>query len=98
MKTVVIGDADTVLAFGLAGIRGEAVGPEGDVAAILERLSRDQTGLILITEALAETSREAIDNALLLPEGPLILEIPDLTGPLSRKGKATERIVSLLRR
>ena len=42
MKTVVIGDADTVLAFGLAGIRGEAVGPAGDVAAILERLSRDQ--------------------------------------------------------
>ena len=98
MKTVVIGDADTVLAFGLAGIEGKAVGLEDDVAATIESLCREQTGLILIAEALAETGREAIDKALLLSGGPLILEIPDVNGPLSRKVSATERIVSLLRR
>ncbi|GLI34759.1 V-type ATP synthase subunit F [Desulforhabdus amnigena] len=98
MKAFLIGDSETVLAFGLAGIRGQAVRAGDDIPALLESLDREQTGLILITEALAEANREAIDRVLLSPGGPLILEIPDVKGPLPGKAGATERIVSLLRR
>jgi vacuolar-type H+-ATPase subunit F/Vma7 len=98
MKIFVIGDFETVLAFGLAGIKGQTVRSGADLPAVLEGLDREQTGLVLITEALAEANREVMDKMLLVSGGPLMLEIPDVNGPLSGKAGATERIVSLLKR
>lgn len=98
MKIFVIADPDTVLAFGLAGIRGQAVQTASEVPAILEGLDRQRVGLVLITEALAEENRKPIETLLLEPGGLLIVEIPDRSGPKSKKAGATERILSLLRR
>jgi len=98
MKIFVIADPDTALAFGLAGIRGQAVQTASEVPPILQGLDRQRVGLVLITEALAEGSRDLIERMLLEPGGLLILEIPAMKGPRGRKAWAAERILSLLRR
>ena len=98
MKIFVIADAETVLAFALAGLKGQAVKSETEVPAILADLSREQAGLVLITEALAMKNREAIERVLLDLAGPLIVEIPGRGGPLPKKAKTTERLLALLRR
>jgi V/A-type H+-transporting ATPase subunit F len=98
MKIFVLADPETLLAFSLAGIEGRAIHSGADVPAAFADLDRKNVALVLITEGLAEKNREMIDGMLLDPAGPLILEIPDTKGPASERHKATERIISLLRR
>lgn len=98
MKIFVLADPETYLAFALAGVKGQPVHSGSAIPAILEAINRKEIALVLITEALAETNREVIERILLEPASPLILEIPDTKGTLLKKGKATERILSLLRR
>jgi vacuolar-type H+-ATPase subunit F/Vma7 len=98
MKILVLADPNTSLAFALAGIGTRAVQSPAEIPDILQGLDRETTGLILITEALAGENRAAIERKVLAPGGPLILEIPDSGGPRPRRARATERLVSLLRR
>ena len=97
MKLLVIADPETCLAFALAGIRGEAARSDSEVPAVLKGLDREETGLVLITEALAQGNRKLIDELILQAPGMLILEIPDTRGPRPEKATAAERIASLLR-
>jgi vacuolar-type H+-ATPase subunit F/Vma7 len=97
MKIFVIADAETVLAFALAGLKGQSVESESEVPALLANLTRENAGLVLITD-LAMKNREAIERVLLDPGRPLIVEIPGSGGPLPRKVKTAERLASLLRR
>jgi len=98
MRILVLGDADTCLAFALAGIEGKTAETESEVLDALQHLDRRNTGLVLITERLAEKARDAIDRMVLDSENPLILEIPGVDGGGTRRPDAAERIVSLLRR
>jgi vacuolar-type H+-ATPase subunit F/Vma7 len=98
MKIFVIADAETVLAFALAGLKGQAVKTPAEVPAILAGLTREEAGLVLITEVLAEHNREAIEKVLLDTGAPLIVEIPGPGGPLPKKAGSTERLAALLRR
>jgi V/A-type H+-transporting ATPase subunit F len=98
VKIFVIADPETYLAFALAGIKGEAVEFESEVATALQNLDRKEVGLVLITERLAQKNREVIDSILLEPDDLLIVEIPDTQGPVSEREKASERILSLVRR
>jgi vacuolar-type H+-ATPase subunit F/Vma7 len=98
MKIHVIADAETYLVFALAGLKGQAVKSGADVPAILNGLTRESAGLVLITEALARSNREAIDRMMMNPDTPLIVEIPDIHGPLPQKALGTDRLVSLMRR
>ncbi len=98
MNILVIGDPQTCLAFALAGIQSHPVDSATEVLPIFESLSREQTGLVLITEPLADKNREAVERLLLEPGGLLILEIPAMAGPLKSRSGFTERLVSLLRR
>lgn len=98
MKIFVLADPDTCLAFSLAGISTQTVHSGADVPAALENLDRQETGLVLITERLAEKNRDVIERMLLAEDGPLILEIPDIKGPLSEKPKAMQRLLALVRR
>jgi V/A-type H+/Na+-transporting ATPase subunit F len=88
MEFYVIGDHDTVLGFSLAGIGGRDVknSREG-LAAIKEALGYPDIGILLITERLAEELRDEIDAVMITRRLPLIVEIPDIEGPV--KGKAT---------
>jgi vacuolar-type H+-ATPase subunit F/Vma7 len=98
MKIYVIADAETYLVFALAGLKGQAVKSGADVPAILNSLTRESAGLVLITEALAQDNREAIDRLMMDSDTPLIVEIPDIHGPLPQKALGTDRLVSLMRR
>ena len=98
MKILVIADPNTSLAFALAGIDTRIVQSPAEIPDILQGLDRQSISLILISEALAGENRATIERMVLEPGGPLILEIPDIGGPQPRRARATERLVSLLRR
>lgn len=98
MNIVVIADPQTCLAFALAGIEAHPVDSATEVLPILESLRREQTGLVLMSETLADKNREVVERLLLEPGGPLILEIPAMAEPLKNRSGFTERLVSLLRR
>jgi vacuolar-type H+-ATPase subunit F/Vma7 len=79
----VVGDADTVLAFSLAGIRGRAVRTEGEArteilaaAAAARERGPTRATVLLVTAGVARDAREALDRTILGAGGPLVLEIP----------------------
>ncbi len=97
MKMWVIADRDTALAFNLAGISGFTARNAAEVADILQGIEAREVGLVLITEKLADTSRRLLDTLRLLPQAPLILEIPDLSGPAADRKGAAEQMIDWLR-
>jgi V/A-type H+-transporting ATPase subunit F len=82
MKFFVIGDRQTVLGFRLVGIPGrEASGRAETVSALKEAVGSRDVGVVLITEALAGEVRDEVDARLYGMGFPLVLEIPDASGP-----------------
>jgi V/A-type H+-transporting ATPase subunit F len=86
MEIGVVGDFDTVTGFRLAGVRGAyEVEEPGAAVKTLKKLMREDVGLIIITERLADQIRDEIAT---LTEGkafPLIVEIQDKQGPIEGK-------------
>ncbi|MCC6145415.1 MAG: V-type ATP synthase subunit F [Candidatus Hydrogenedentes bacterium] len=93
MRVQVIGSAAAVTGFRLAGIEG-TVALDGLAAqrALEDALSREDSGLVLITESLANQMREIVDRHLYGSGTPLVLEIPDVTGPDKRRRPIEEII------
>jgi V/A-type H+/Na+-transporting ATPase subunit F len=84
VKFFCIGDPDTVAGFRLAGITGQvASGPEQTRIALDHISSHPDYGIIIITEKLAEGIRGKIEAMRQSRERPLIIEIPDGSGPLA---------------
>lgn len=82
MKFFVIGDSDTVLGFRLVGVPGRAVEtPEEALAALKEAVANRETGVVLITEKVAGGIRDEVEARLYGLGFPLVLEIPDSSGP-----------------
>ena len=74
MKFYVIADENTVTGFNLVGLEGEAVeSPEGAREALAKAFESSDTGIIIITERLADSIREAVSS---LPETPRNGQIP----------------------
>ena len=97
LKFFVIADEHTVIAFSLAGVRGEVAHTPGKVQELLVQSWEDpEVGLILITERLADQVREVVDVARRDRLKPLILEIPDLAGPMARQESLLDRLRSLM--
>lgn len=97
LKFFVIADEHTINAFSLAGIRGEVAHTPGKVQELLVQSGEDpEVGLVLITERLADQVREAVDGARRDRLRPLILEIPDLAGPMAQKESLLDRLRSLM--
>lgn len=87
MTYFVIGDEDTVLGFELVGIPGaRASSPEEAHAAFEKALSLSSTGIIVITNTVADMIRSLVDRYLFTAAFPLIVEIPgtDSTGKEQR--------------
>lgn len=83
MKYFVIGDEETVLGFGLAGVSGSAVTGSESAAESFERALMDRSiGIILITERAAESIRARVNFFLFSADFPLVVEIPDRHGPM----------------
>jgi len=89
MEIALIGDRHTVYGFRLAGIRKTFLMEEisQDIRETLKGLFSDKVGIILVTEKVAEERRDILEEANRLRKGimPIILEIPDSSGPLPEK-------------
>jgi V/A-type H+-transporting ATPase subunit F len=82
MKFFVIGDRQTILGLRLVGIEGTfAAEREDGLAALDAAVVRKDIGIVLITEALAAKMRDEVDARLYGIGFPLVLEIPDASGP-----------------
>ncbi|HII06211.1 MAG TPA: V-type ATP synthase subunit F [Methanotrichaceae archaeon] len=89
MKIAVIGDSDTVSGFRLGGVTvSYAVKAVEPIDAILRELIADEMiGVVVITERVADANRSAIDEANKGKKTitPIIVEIPDKSGPIVRE-------------
>ena len=82
MKFFVIGDDETVLGFRLVGVGGRVVsGREETLSALKEAVGDKQIGVVLITERIAAGIRHEVEARLYGLGFPLVLEIPDSSGP-----------------
>lgn len=82
MKYYIIGDEDTVLGFELVGVEGRTVTSEAEARDAFENALGDQEiGIIIMTEKAAQLIRTTVDRYTFTAEFPLIVEIPDRTGP-----------------
>lgn len=82
MRFFVIGDRETVLGFRLVGVEGTvATEPSDTLAALNEAVEKDDIGVLLVTEKAAAQVRDAVESRLYGFGFPLVLEIPDASGP-----------------
>jgi V/A-type H+-transporting ATPase subunit F len=81
MKYSIIGDEDTVLGFGVVGVSGKvATNPDQAQRAFRSILQDKNTGIIIITERVADMIRPMVDKFLFIASFPLVVEIPDRNG------------------
>jgi V/A-type H+-transporting ATPase subunit F len=81
MKILVIGNQEAVLGFSLVGVHGKAVSSANEVdQALDEALSTADTGIILVTEDIAELVGARMDQLKLRSTVPLVVEIPGPQG------------------
>ena len=93
----VIADGPTLLAFALAGIPGGAAANAAEARQLLAQGRADpEVGLVLITERVAREIRPEVDAWRREGRPPLILEIPDLKGPLPGGQPLRERLRTLM--
>ena len=97
----VIGDSETASGFRFAGVKEVYEYPDGseDIVRVLDKLSKEEFAVIIISEKLAAEARtnDKIKEINAKKSGviPIILEIPDKKGPM--EGKADE-ISELIKR
>jgi len=93
MKFFIIGDEETVLGFGMAGVQGQiASGPDEADAALKNALDDKTVGIIIITERVAELIRDKVDHFIFSAQFPLIVEIPDRLGKMAEKPGIREMV------
>ena len=81
MNYAIIGDEDAVLGFEMVGVSGRtARDPEEARRAFQPVLEDSETGIIIITERVADMIRPLVDRFLFTESFPLIVEIPDRKG------------------
>lgn len=82
MKFYCIADEDTVLGFRLAGISGVVVTTATEAAdAIQHALGKNDCGIIIITDRIANGIRAEVDRVRFERHQPLIVEIAGSGGP-----------------
>ena len=94
MKAYLISDnIDTRVGMRLAGINGVIVHEREEVLKEIDKAASDKdVGIILITEKNAELAREEVNSLKLNMSIPLIIEVPDRHGTLSKSDRITRYI------
>ena len=91
MKFFVIGDRETVLGFRFVGVEGTIATQRTDVlSALTDAVARKDIGVVLVTEKVAAELREEVEARLFGFGFPLVLEIPDSSGPAPDRPKIEE--------
>ncbi len=81
----------------MAGIPGGAADTAAEARQLLAQGRADPgVGLVLITERLAQEMRAEVDAIRQEGRPPLILEVPDLKGPLAGAQSLLERLRALM--
>ena len=94
MSYFVIGDEETVLGFRLAGIEGRAArGPYEAREALKVATATEGVNIIVITERLAAEVKADLKQYYPL-NFPLIIQIPDRTGPMDERKSIRDIIKS----
>jgi V/A-type H+-transporting ATPase subunit F len=95
MKFFVVADEHTVTGFKLAGLEGEVVESAEEASEALEKaFDSEDIGIIIITEKIASSIREEIDEFIFGRSFPLIIEIPDRKGPMEGRTSIREMVRS----
>lgn len=93
MKYYIIGDEDTVLGFGMVGVEGTIVNtPDQARVAFNRAIGNQEIGIVIITERVANFIRDLVDKYVFTMTFPLIVEIPDRTGPLPGRRSIREAV------
>ncbi len=83
MQFYVIGEESTVAGFRLVGVEGETVETADEAREVLKKVfASPDIGIIVITEKIAAELRDEMEKYVFGRSFPLIIEIPDRTGPL----------------
>jgi V/A-type H+-transporting ATPase subunit F len=81
MKYAIIGDEDTVIGFGILGVPGKIATNADEAHHAFQAILDDKdTGIIIITERIADTIRPIVNRYLFTIGFPLVVEIPDRKG------------------
>lgn len=96
MSIAVIADPDTVTGFRLGGIKeGYPVEDINEAENTLKEVFKKDVSIIITTEKIGDSLRETIDKLASSSALPMIIEIPDKTGPSER---ATDPMRELIKR
>lgn len=77
----VLGDTDTILGFGFAGVPGTAVGSADEARAAFAGLIADQgLKVLVVTCPVAEMIDHELTEHRLSSQPPYVVEIPDIWG------------------
>ena len=83
MQFYVIADENTVTGFKLVGLEGEVVETADEAREALSKaFSSPDIGIVVITERIAASISEEVEEFMFGHSFPLIIEIPDRTGPM----------------
>ncbi len=81
MKYAIIGDEDAVVGFGVLGVPGKIAENADEAQRAFSAILEDRdTGIIIITERVADMIRPLVNKYLLTIGFPLVVEIPDRNG------------------
>jgi V/A-type H+/Na+-transporting ATPase subunit F len=82
----VIADEDTVNGFRYAGVEGRVVNtPEEALEALTERVESGGGGIVIITDEIARTIEDEVNELRFGSSGPLIVQIPGPSGPAENR-------------
>ena len=93
MEFFAIGDRETVLGLRLTGVDGCVVNDRISAHEALEAaVKRMGIGVVLITEKIAALIRDEVDERTYGAGFPLVLEIPDGSGPAATRLKLEDAV------
>ena len=93
MKYFIIGDEDSVLGFGMVGVKGQIVNNAQESEEAFRSVLEDrEVGIVVITERIAELIRPLVDQYMFTQVFPLIVEIPDRLGQIAGKRNLRETV------
>lgn len=90
----IVGDSDTVTGFRLGGIKEtKTVKDSEEAKEVIKDLTDQGFSIIITTEKLGDEIRDFIDKISKSRTIPIIVEIPDKTGPIKRTADPLRELV-----
>lgn len=93
MKLIVLGDKETSLLFGLAGVETKIIEDQESAIDEIKKIRKLKNyGLIVVTERVAQWARDLLNTMRFSKELPLIIDIPDSKGHIEGSKNLAEFI------